>query len=77
MGDDYAFRYRAINAIGPGDWSDIVILKAATFPAPPSKPYYIGSTADSITLGLPKTKDNGGSKIRSYELFRDEGDLSS
>jgi hypothetical protein len=77
MGDDYAFRYRAINAIGPGEWSDIVILKAAIFPAPPGKPYYIGSTADSITLGLPQTDDNGGSKIRAYELYRDDGDLSS
>lgn len=77
QGEDYAFRYRAINAIGTGPWSDIVILKAATYPSQPGLPYYISSTADSITLGLPETIDNGGAKIRRYELFRDDGDLSS
>lgn len=77
MGQDYAFRYRAINAVGPGEWSDTVILKAATVPSPPGKPYYIGSTATTVTLGLPETTDNGGAKIRSYQLFRDSGDLSS
>jgi hypothetical protein len=25
IGVDYAFRYRAINAVGPGDWSDTAI----------------------------------------------------
>jgi hypothetical protein len=66
IGDDYAFRYRAINAVGPGEWSDTAILKAATIPSIPGKPYYIGSTATTITLGLPETIDNGGSKIREY-----------
>ena len=31
-GEDYAFRYRAINAIGAGIWSNIAIIKAATIP---------------------------------------------
>lgn len=63
--------------MGPGPWSDTAIIKAATVPSPPGKPYYIGSTASTITLGLPETIDNGGSKIRTYELYRDDGDLSS
>jgi hypothetical protein len=76
-GEDYAFRYRGINAVGPGPWSEIVILKAATIPLNPGKPYYISSNSTSITLGLPETTDNGGSKIRAYRLFRDGGDLST
>ena len=77
MGEDYAFRYRAINAVGRGEWSDVSVLKAATVPLVPTKPYYITSTASTIKLGLIPTDDNGGAKIRRYELYRDEGDLSS
>jgi hypothetical protein len=77
MGEDYAFRYRGINAIGPGPWSNIGVIKAGTIPFPPEEPYYIGSTSTTITLGLPESNDNGGGKIRLYKLFRDEGDLSS
>lgn len=77
IGNDYAFRYRAINLVGAGPWSDTVILKAATIPTPPGKPYYISSTASTIKLGLVPTDDNGGSKIREYKLYRDEGDLTS
>ena len=76
-GQDYAFRYRSINAIGAGEWSEITYIKAATVPEPPGQPYYIESTSISIKLGLRGTGDNGGSKITEYKLFRDSGDLSS
>ena len=66
MGEDYAFRYRGINEIGPGPWSEIGVIKAATIPFPPEEPYYIGSTSTTITLGLLETNDNGGGKIRTY-----------
>ena len=62
-GETYAFRYRAINAIGFGPWSAISKLDAATVPIPPPKPYYISSTDTSITIGLKATLDNGGSRI--------------
>jgi hypothetical protein len=77
IGEDYAFRYRTINAVGPGPWSDTTIIKAATVPSPPKKPYFISSTASTITLGLLETIENGGSKIREYKLFRDNGNLGS
>jgi hypothetical protein len=77
IGNDYAFRYRAINLVGAGPWSDTVVFKAATIPAPPGKPYYISSTATTVKLGLVPTDDNGGSKIREYRLYRDNGDLTS
>lgn len=31
-GEDYAFRYRAVNAVGAGQWSDTTILRPATVP---------------------------------------------
>ena len=62
-GDTYAFRYRAINEIGPGPWSDISKLDAATVPIPPPKPFYMSSTDTTITIGLLGTLDNGGSRI--------------
>jgi hypothetical protein len=76
-GQSYAFRYRGINAIGPGLWSDIAILKAATVPAPPGEPYYISSTSNSITIGFLPSLDDGGSLINEYRLFRDAGNLTS
>ncbi len=32
----YRIRYRAINSIGPGPWSDIAYIPAATVPKAPS-----------------------------------------
>ena len=76
-GEPFQFRYRAINSIGVGPWSDLVQITAASVPVAPPKPYYISSTADSITVGLDATTDNGGLRIDDYVLYRDEGDLSS
>lgn len=75
--ETYAFRYRGINAIGAGPWSNISKLDAATVPIPPPKPFYISSTDTTITIGLLGTKDNGGSRILKYKIFRDAGNLSS
>lgn len=76
-GAEYAFRYRGINQVGAGDWSDLVIVRAASVPAAPPKPVYLSSTSTSITLQLYETADNGGSKITGYTLERDAGDLAS
>jgi hypothetical protein len=76
-GQEYAFRYRGINMIGNGLWSDIAIIKAATVPQAPPKPYYISSSANAIEIGFFETEDNGGSKITEYNIYRDDGDLAS
>ena len=76
-GQEYAFRYRAINIIGPGEWSEISVLKAATTPLAPPKPSFVSATDTSITIVLEETYDNGGSEILYYKLFRDGGDLST
>jgi hypothetical protein len=49
-GKTYAFRYRAINAVGPGLWSPITELTAATVSLAPPIPKYFSSTSSSITL---------------------------
>jgi hypothetical protein len=44
-GQDYGFRYRAINANGGGAWSAITYITAATIPsAPANAPAYVSST---------------------------------
>lgn len=77
QGESYAFRYRGINKVGPGAFSDLVIVQAATKPAAPPAPVYVSSTSTSITLSLSETANNNGNKILSYILTRDEGDLQS
>lgn len=76
-GEVYAFRYRGINVVGEGQWSDTVLVRAATKPIAPPAPYYVSSTSSTITLGLDETSDNSGSKITSYKIMRDAGDLQS
>lgn len=76
-GRTYTFRYRAINAVGNGEYSDLLSVKAASKPAAPPKPTYTSSTSTSVTLGLVPSEDNGGSQINTYKLYRDAGNLSS
>ena len=37
-GKTYRIRYRAINSIGAGEWSDIAYIPAATVPLAPPRP---------------------------------------
>lgn len=76
-GKTYAFRYRAVNAVGAGPWSAVVEVTAATIPMAPPIPKYVSSTSTSITLSFDLSPDNGGSKIIEYKLFRDAGNLAS
>lgn len=76
-GEPYYFRYRAINAIGPGPWSELGQITAASVPVAPAKPTYFSSTDTTITLVFEHSTDNGGGKIEKHILFRDGGDLST
>lgn len=76
-GQTYTFRYRAINKVGAGEWSDITQIVAASVPAAPPQPTYDSSTDTTITINLTPTTDNGGSKILEHRLYRDDGDLST
>lgn len=60
-GEDYTFRYRAMNIVGQGPWSEIVTIKAAGVPAPPPTPVLVSSAAGTITIGFNHSViDNGG-----------------
>ena len=73
-GEDYTFRYRAINQVGAGLWSATRTIKAAGEPPAPARPAKVASSATSITLAFyHDIVDNGGSQISSYKLKRDEG----
>jgi len=76
-GKTYAFRYRAINAVGAGPWSDITELTAGTVAMQPPIPKYVSSTSTTVTLQFDLSPDNGGSKITKYKIKRDNGDLES
>lgn len=76
-GKTYTFRYRAVNAVGNGEWSPVTEITAASVPAAPTKPTYVSSTDTTISLSFGISTDNGGSYITGYKLFRDGGDLST
>ena len=74
-GQRYAFRYRAINQVGAGPWSDSATVRAAGKPSAPAKPALVSSDATSLTLAFHQAGfANGGSEILSFKLMRDEGD---
>jgi len=66
-------RYRAINLIGPGPWSDITYVVASTYPRAPPQPRYTYVDHTKIDLVFSDTVDNGGSAIIKYHLYINEG----
>lgn len=73
-GEDYTFRYRAVNSVGAGPWSEVATVTAAGAPSAPGPMRRIASDATSITLEFNTTNvENGGSKILGYKLRRDDG----
>ena len=49
---NYRFRYRARNAIGWSDYSDIVYILSAKRPEKPPRPTMVSTDSTSITLAL-------------------------
>ena len=76
----YRVRYRAINAIGEGEWSDVAYIRAATLPHPPPSPVVTSHDASEITLELSPTSNDGGSiggAAAWYNLHVNEGEDGS
>jgi hypothetical protein len=72
----YRVRYRAINDVGEGPWSDVAYVRAATLPMAPPSPIAATFDATGIDLVLSRTSDDGGSAgggAFTYNLFSDEG----
>ncbi len=72
-GKQYRLRYRAINLIGNGLWSDMTYVVASTYPKAPPKPVYTFVDNTKLDLILTETQDDGGSKILAYHLYINEG----
>ena len=70
----YKFRYRARNCVGWGPLSEELQALAADPPLAPPSPTRASTSATSITLLLYPTRDNGGSAVTGYELYRNDGD---
>ena len=73
----YRFRYRSLNVNGWSDFSPITYIRAATSPERPPAPTFVTASADSITINLYQTIDTGGSEIQRYELYRNQGGVST
>ena len=75
-GLQYRVRYRGINTVGAGDWSDPTTITASTVPGRPLTPVEISSDNTQITLTFTAETDNGGSSILRYELYYSDSGVS-
>lgn len=76
-GRRHRFMYRAKNIVGWGPYSDEAFVLAARVPSPAEAPYFLTFQADSLSIVVPRSLDNGGAAITSYELWVDEGTFAS
>lgn len=72
-GRQHRFKYRAKNLVGWGPFSADSFVLAATKPKTPLPPYFYSFTSDTLSIVVPRSEDNGGSAITSYELWVDAG----
>lgn len=70
-GRTYRLRYRALNGVGWGPYSDVGTALAAQVPLRPAAPTLAAPPAGtSLTLGFKESEDDGGTPITSYQLWR-------
>ncbi len=72
-GNTYSFRYRARNAYGWSDYSDISYLTVAGVPGTPSKLTMSSFSSTTIVIAIPTVLDDGGSDITSIEVEYADG----
>ncbi len=72
-GREYRFRYRCKNLNGWGAFSDVTYIKAAIVPNIPKEPTLILATATTMSLQFYKPDDTGGTEVRSFKLFINDG----
>jgi len=73
----YRFAYRVKNVNGWSPMSDFTSIRTSVQPSQPDAPTLISATGTSITLQFYKPKDNGGSEVYQYKLFRNNGNAST
>lgn len=72
-GQLYRFAYRVKNINGWSSLSEVTAIRAAIFPGQPKAPELLSASATLMSLQFFQPKDNGGSAIISYKLFRNDG----
>jgi hypothetical protein len=73
-GRRHRFKYRAKNVVGWGPYSDDSYVLAATVPDRAARPYFLSFANEELSIVIPRSLDNGGTPISSYELWVDDGD---
>ena len=76
-GSTYRLRYRVLNAVEWSNYSSNLFALVATTPSAPPIPTLGSATGSTITINFSESADSGGSKITSYELWRDQGTQGS
>ena len=76
-GQTYRFRYRSVNLVGVSGWSPVSYIQPASVPTTPLPPQYLSSTATTIVLQLFRSDNDGGLPILNYELWIDQGSITS
>jgi len=65
----YGVRYRGINSVGEGEWSDPIYVIASTTPARPEQPVITSASETEIVLRLIPVSNDGGEPITAYKLM--------
>lgn len=68
-GRTYRVRYRGINSVGEGIWSDAVNIIASTIPGKPETPQITLALNTGIALAFTAVIENGGQDLIGYELY--------
>ena len=68
-GVTYRVRFRGINTVGKGEWSDPTSVLSSTVPGRPNALIISAFSNTGITLGITPITDDGGETITRYELF--------
>ena len=76
-GNTYAFRYRALNVYGFGDYSPVSYITVSNAPDKPNKLSVSSYSSSSITLSIPINLGDGGSPLTTLQVYYADGLTSS
>lgn len=64
---------RAVNLVGASDYSETLMIVAATIPDAPGIPWKHVASINSIELRWDEPVSDGGSSLTDYRVYWDEG----
>jgi hypothetical protein len=73
----YQFKVKASNYIGLSPFSSYINLIAASVPLEPLNLQIVLLTVDSVKFSWDENPDNGGSLVKDYHIYWDEGNPDS